>query len=149
MKLILTFITIIAMASNCQDKVENSTITKIEYGMSFGSCIGYCHKAVSFTAEDISKVMKATRSKDMPEKQCRKAWSGFNNLTSKVDLDAFLSLDETIGCPDCADGGAEWIEITTSEGSKKVTYEYGKNPQEVKPFISILRKTFDELGECE
>lgn len=137
------------MASNCQDKLETSNITKIEFGTSFGSCIGYCENTVSFTSEEISKVLKATRSKELPEKQCKKTWNDFSKLTSKVDLKSFLSLEETIGCPDCADGGAEWIEITTSEGSKKVMYEHGKNPSEVKSFISTLRKHFDELGECE
>ncbi len=149
MKFFLTLITITAMASTCQYKLQTSNITKIEFGTSFGSCIGYCEKTVSFTSEEISKVLKATRSKELPEKKCKKTWNDFSKLTSKVDLNSFQSLQETIGCPDCADGGAEWIEIFTSEGSKRVMYEYGKEPKEVKSFISDLRKQFDNLGECE
>lgn len=137
------------MVSNCQDKMETANITKIEYGTSFGSCLGYCNQAVTFMNGSIVKVLSATRSTDLVEKECSKEWEGFHSLASKVNLLSFYELEEIIGCPDCADGGAEWIEISTPEGSKKVTYEYGKEPKEVRAFISDIRKQFDELGECE
>ncbi|CAF4619589.1 unnamed protein product, partial [Rotaria socialis] len=34
-------------------------------------------------------------------------------------------LDDCIGWPDCAGGGAEWIEVNWSTKSKLVTFEYG------------------------
>ncbi|MEQ9008910.1 MAG: hypothetical protein RLP12_13560, partial [Ekhidna sp.] len=72
-----------------------------------------------------------------------------DELFSTINVQAFLSLEEIIGCPDCADGGSEWIEITTAQGSKKITYEFRHEPEEVKSFIGELRKYYDQLGECE
>ena len=49
-------------------------------------------------------------------------------------------MPETIGCPDCADGGAEWIEIKLANGEKhKVTFEYMNAPSAFKNYISGLR----------
>lgn len=137
------------MISNCQDTSDTANISSIEYGTSFGSCIGYCHQKVVFTEGEITKTLSPTRSKDLKMKTCSKKWKGFQQLITTIDHQAFLSLDEVIGCPDCADGGAEWIEITTPQGSRKVQYEYGKEPKEVKSFITDLRKQYNQLGECK
>ena len=59
-------------------------------------------------------------------------------------------MDEIIGCPDCADGGAEWIEITSGETSHKVTFEYNKSPDVFKSYIEILRSKLEEIDStCE
>lgn len=149
MKTLLISILIVAIMSNCQDDIGNSEISRIEFGTSFGMCFGYCTQMVTFTNEKVIKTLTARPNSNLKEKLCSTNWNGFNTLTAKVNSQSFMSLEETIGCPDCADGGAEWIEIFTTEGSKKVTYEYGKEPKEVKNFIEDLRKYYDQLVECE
>lgn len=149
MKTIFTLITILTMASHCNNKMETTGITKIEFGTSFGNCLGYCIQMSTYTDGQVTKKLSPSRSQGIAPKECSKKWSGFHLITSKIDMIAFNDLEETIGCPDCADGGAEWIQIFTSDGSKKVTYEYGKEPAVVEPFISELRKQFNSLGECE
>ena len=147
--MIFTSILIAAMISNCEDTTQIADITSIEYGTSFGSCLGYCHQKVVFAENEISKTLTPTRTKELETKTCSRAWNGFQELIANIDYQAFSILDDVIGCPDCADGGAEWIEITTQQGSKKVQYEYGKEPKAVKSFIADLREYYDELGECE
>lgn len=137
------------LLTNCQEEVQSSDITKIEFGTSFGMCAGYCIQTLTLTDGNAEKIVTPRANQNLKEKTCSKSYSDFNSLASKVNVQAFLGLDEVIGCPDCADGGAEWIEITTSEGSKKVTYEFGEEPEEVKSFIGGLRKYYDQLGECE
>ena len=55
-----------------------------------------------------------------------KAW---DSLTAAVDKRSFEKLDSIIGCPDCADGGAEWIQIEYGGKKKKVTFDYGNAPK--------------------
>ena len=57
-----------------------------------------------------------------------------------MDFVVFRNLEEVIGCPDCADGGAEWIEITTKDLNHKVTFEYNNEPEEMQDYIEILRE---------
>ncbi|WP_425390316.1 hypothetical protein [Ekhidna sp.] len=150
MKLLsVLFVFLAALITNCQEQVQSSEVTKIEFGTSFGMCAGYCTQILSLTKGEISKTVIPRLDDDLTEKSCTASYDGFNLVTSKIDLTEFLALEETIGCPNCADGGAEWIEITTVNGSKKVTYEYGKEPGSVKSFIKELREQYEVLGECE
>ena len=147
MKLILLAIVFFSTTlSNCREEVQSSDIIKITFGTSFGMCFGYCTKVVTFENGSVTKEL-TSRDEDQLKKTCGDFYNT-DELFSTVNVQAFLGLEETIGCPDCADGGAEWIEIITTEGSKKITYEYGKEPSAVKSFIGELRKFYDQLGEC-
>ncbi|WP_424963284.1 hypothetical protein [Ekhidna sp.] len=150
MKLLsVLFVFFAALLSNCQEQVQSSEVIEIEFGTSFGMCAGYCIQTLKISEQEVSKTVIPRMDQNLTEKTCSAASNGFSSLLSKVDLVAFMDLEETIGCPDCADGGAEWIKISTPERSKKVTYEFGKEPDAVKSFIGDIRELYDQLGECE
>ncbi|MEM6735752.1 MAG: hypothetical protein AAF620_06760 [Bacteroidota bacterium] len=129
---------------------QDSKITEIRFGTSFGMCAGYCIQEVSFTRDKVEKTLIPHRDKSMDVKKCSLNYEGFEMLAVSIDLEAIKKLEATIGCPDCADGGAEWIQIFTNDGlPKKVTYSYNDEPEAVKPFIENLREVFDKLGKCE
>ena len=138
---------ILAVCFSCEkDSSElltnNSPVIAVEYGKSFGQCLGYCVTSVKieqsevyFTASGwtvLDKVPDIELTGALPPDQ-------WNNLVSKIDFLVFRNMDEVIGCPDCADGGAEWIEITTSDVKHKVTFEFGNEPVQVKTYITDLR----------
>lgn len=137
------------MTTKCSEDQIVPEITEIKFGTSFGMCFGYCIQEVVFVPGSITKTLTPQRNPKLKEKACSLKFSEFESLVSKIDFAGFSSLEEQIGCPDCADGGAEWIEIISKEGSKRVTYEFGKEPKEVKSIIGELRKYYDSLGECE
>ncbi|MEP0985397.1 hypothetical protein [Ekhidna sp.] len=150
MKLLSLGIVFIAtLFSNCKDEVKNTEIVKIEFGTSFGMCAGYCTQILTVTRGNVAKVVIPRMDKNLQKKTCESSYSGYNALISELDVDAFMSLEETIGCPDCADGGAEWVEITTAEVSKKVTYEYGKTPDALLSIIDELKRQYNTLDECD
>ncbi len=75
--------------------------------------------------------------------------SDWNSFLTEIDVNSFFSMPETIGCPDCADGGAEWIEIKLANGEKhKVTFEYMNAPSAFKNYISGLRGLLEESQHC-
>ena len=141
-------ITLVSMFSQCQDEFQESAITSVTFGTSFGMCAGYCTQIVTFSDNKVSKTVIPRLDPKLEEKTCTLPYD-LNRITTLIDYEAFASLPETIGCPDCADGGAEWIEIATPEGTKKVTYEFQKEPDEVKSFINELRKYYIQLGKCD
>ncbi|MEQ9468541.1 MAG: hypothetical protein RLN88_14100 [Ekhidna sp.] len=148
MKLIsIAFVFFAVALSNCQDDFRTLEITKIKYGTSFGMCMGYCTQILIIENNIASKKL-VSRNESDSEKSCSRSINS-SEIFSQVNRERFNDLPETIGCPDCADGGSEWIEITTNIGSKKVIYEYGKEPNEVKGYIDDLRSLYEELGTCE
>ncbi len=143
----LSIVIFTTLLSNCQEEVQSSDIVKIEYGTSFGMCLGYCIKTLSIESDQARKTL-SSRDENQKTLSCNIEVEA-SSIFTKVNTREFNDLPDIIGCPDCADGGSEWIEITTSSGSKKVTYEFQKEPKEVASYIQDLRLLFDELGECE
>ena len=95
-------------------------------GTSFGMCAGYCvtelrvDSASITLTEDSHMAELPTRTRTLPLE--RSEWASFRAL---VDAAAIRRLEGVHGCPDCADGGAEWIEIEDDGQAVRVTFEYG------------------------
>ena len=128
-------------------KEENTTIStevvSINYGTSFGECIGYCNNNITVTDTNVLLEKKGwSNIVTLPEVTETTVVTAavLQELFEKVDFDAFLNLEEVIGCPDCADGGAEWVEIITEDQSYKVTYEYFNEPEVLKELAAALRE---------
>lgn len=131
-------------------KREVTNIESIKYGTSFGMCFGYCSKSITITNSVVDyEAYSYQGEEDFPtiylsETIEEKEW---NNLVGKINFNNFSLLDESIGCPDCADGGAEWIEIKMGDEVHRVIFEYGNEPRGVKGYIDelkILFKSFEE-----
>ena len=115
-------------------------VVAVHGGTSFGFCIGYCQTRqeiqpghVSFSAFSRDQSVNdyyASQSLDAAE---------WRELIEAVDLTALDGLPETIGCPDCADGGAEWIQVFTPNGEKRVTFPFGDKVDGINPLIEKLR----------
>jgi hypothetical protein len=123
----------------------------IKYGTSFGMCLGYCIHDIKITSDEI-RFSKNGHDIDnlLPEVTLStpiemRYWQ---TLTAQVNFDEFNQLDSVIGCPDCADGGAEWIEIRHNGQVHKVIFEYMNEPETVSPYISYLR-TYMNTFEIE
>ena len=144
-------ILLLLMSISCQKKDEDeSSIIQINYGTSFGMCIGYCKKEVYIKSGNVTykhsgwmdSIITKTCSDSLPQEN----WS---SLLSGLDTKKFFDLPGTIGCPDCADGGAEYVEIETFSGDKhKVTFEYLKEPELLKNTITDLRKQAEKATAC-
>jgi hypothetical protein len=128
------------------DKSESGNIVSeydyIAYGTSFGMCLGYCQHSFKITALEIEFEQRGWNlDGELPaitrtEKIDNKYW---NILNKGIDYNNFFQLDTIYGCPDCADGGAEWIEIGKDSVVHKITFEYRNEPTEVSNFIGYLR----------
>ena len=120
-------------------------IQRVNYGTLFGECVGFCRKQISVTADSIhftafcdACMSPVTVRKDSLCPVNKVQW---DSLRSRIPVNTFNVLPEVIGCPDCADGGAEWLELILMNGEKhKVTFEYHKEPGELTQYLPILRR---------
>ena len=125
------------------DKLSGITIKS---GQNFGLCFGKCYSEITIKGSELLLVVKE-RSFDN-ELLINKDYSYTELISAEkieeyrkaLNIDSFFKLKEVYGCPDCADGGSEWIEIITSDKiSKKVTFEYGQNIPQIENLIKLLR----------
>jgi hypothetical protein len=155
-KLILYLLTIIAFTAACSLSdgepdlnVKANDIT-IKGGFSFGECYKNCKGSVEIANNKIIYSSFANGS-DIPLKQCSANTTAeiITGLSNSINFDAFLNLPAIIGCPDCTDGGAEWIEIGTRGKSHKVTFEYGKPPIELSSLSLFMHSQFSDFKDCQ
>ena len=110
---------------------------RIVWGASFGMCMGYCRHELQVTATEIRLTDSSWDPEHYPARISTRPMTreGWDSLTSALDASGFRSLHQTYGCPDCADGGAEWVEA----GDRRVTFEYGSSPAALQPLVLQLR----------
>jgi hypothetical protein len=126
-----------------------SKIRSIASGTSFGFCRGYCRQSVNITSNPLQITAKKEPNFEQAEYPTVQNTSVFpsanwTKLVDLLDLKTFQALDEQIGCPDCADGGAEWIEVNWLKQSKRVTFENGQLVKGIEGLIAKLRKIRDK-----
>lgn len=119
-------------------------IVSISSGTSFGKCLGYCHRSINITRNPLELI--ALKEPNYPQsaypivtKRNSFSLNQWNEILDLIHSKGFRALDERIGCPDCADGGAEWIEINWPDISKRVTFEYGKSIEQFQELVEFLR----------
>ena len=112
----------------------------VRWGTSFGMCAGYCREDLVVESSEVSLTRRSWQN-SLPPESLEKPLSttAWRQLVADIDVDTFRALQDVYGCPDCADGGAEYIEIQTDEFTKRVTFEYGKGPEQLQDALQQLR----------
>lgn len=129
----------------------NNELKQLNYGTSFGMCVGLCQTLYEITEDQIRLTNSTWAWEDKPSKTCVKALSesDFMAISSKLSISEFKKLPKIIGCPDCADGGAEFIELVFLDGTKqRVTFEYWNEPSKLREIVELLRQTTADFKEC-
>jgi hypothetical protein len=150
MQLVLLMILSTLFFINCEkvneltDKQETMRDYIVNYGTSFGMCIGSCRKEMNVEKNTViftvyyTEGRGATGGTPKIYNEVLEATLG-NSLLKSINYESFIKLNKVIGCPDCADGGAEWVEILKNGFKHKVTFEFGKAPKEIENLVTILR----------
>ena len=140
----------------------NSEIISIEYGTSFGECLGYCIRSIEITGTYVEfEASGWTITDTLPDINISgdisiEDWENLVELGCDIDgnqvimnrqvfeSDLAICIGHVLGNPY---GGVEWIVITTSELSHKVTFEYLNEPEEVQSYIDNLRNLMEQYGD--
>ncbi|MBT7861562.1 MAG: META domain-containing protein [Gemmatimonadetes bacterium] len=128
---------------------ESGQIVSIRGGTSFGHCLGYCWEELRFDTAGILLLKGGWDAAAYPERRVSRVFedAAWQSLIGMEDVFTLFRLDQVIGCPDCADGGAEWVEIQTTDGRRRVTYEYGSAPKEIADLALALQTLREQLRQ--
>lgn len=145
---IICLIYLITTFSACK-KGQIKNLNSIGYGTSFGMCIGYCSN--NLTISDLKVVFSKSKNGQAADtKTCTKSISedDVNAIKDLLNSDKISALPEVIGCPDCADGGAEYVAINADGKQYKITFEYGKAPKELEAAVAKLKALKESFKDC-
>lgn len=134
--------------SSCK-KGNDKNEASIGYGTSFGMCIGYCVN--SLLINDLNVVLTKTKHGSTPDtKICKQTITEteVNEIKNLLNVAKLKALPEVIGCPDCADGGAEWVSIRADGKEYKVTFDYGHAPESLKDAVAKLKAIAETFKNC-
>lgn len=119
-------------------------ILSISSGTSFGKCVGYCRQSINIMSNpfQVIAIREANFNQgSFPPTRMKFPFTSteWNELINLVDLITIQSFDDITGCPDCADGGAEWIQIDWNNGSKRITFENRQTVEGIEKLVEKLR----------
>jgi hypothetical protein len=120
----------------------------IKSGTSFGLCLGYCRSELEITVTGMTFTRSGWNMNEYPPMsvwQEISTWE-WQRLIRFIDQNTITKMEDIYGCPDCADGGAEWIEIIQGDFSKKITFEFGDSLEPIKPLLDEVRQIRTQMG---
>lgn len=131
-------------ASSCKTPVL------LSHGTSFGHCAGYCHQQITLSEKEVTYAQRKNGAQPDIRKCVQPLSSGTRSqLMALFNEKAFNQLDSVIGCPDCADGGAEWVEVKKGNHTKRVTFEYRHAPEQLSGLVAEMKKLQDGMEGCQ
>jgi len=126
----------------------SSAVRVVQAGWSFGFCMGPCRGQLDLAATQLTyQVSSRTGDQVYVRNRGQLSSQGATRLESLASsLPA--ELQETYGCPDCADGGASFLTVVRGNESMRTEYEYGRPPEDLSAIDGFLKGVMDALGQC-
>lgn len=130
-------------------------VEKIVSTTSFGMCVGYCTTRLEVSSTEAVLVRQARGGRGAPDGKpdqrfatplAANEWAEISALAAATKIDA---LPDTIGCPDCADGGAESLSIVGPGRNKTITFDHGAAIKEAQPLLDRVRALRQKLTPQE
>jgi len=104
------------------------TIT-IRFGSSHGMCVGYCRQEfelhpTTLVGQRYTGGRGADPVKYPMQRQVANLNAGqYEQVVMALHSNALWSGPDTVGCPDCADGGACWMELAKGGRQRRITFD--------------------------
>ena len=122
---------------------------------SFGMCVGYCTTRLELSEGQAVLIREARGGRGapqgLPEQRISAVltpdeWQEIERLAANANLSG---LPAVIGCPDCADGGAESLTIAGAGEPRTVSFEYGAAVAQAQPLLDRVRAVRARLMPAE
>jgi hypothetical protein len=107
------------------------------YGTSFNMCVGYCTTILTVrgttaqlteTSHGDSRFPRRVRALELTDTEAKR-------IRTLANADDVKRVEGVHGCPDCADGGAEWIAVRAGRTTIEARYDF--------------RRTLDPIAELQ
>ncbi len=116
-------------------------VVAVHAGTFFGLCFGYCQTRLEVQPGLLS-FSAFSRDEEVGDFFRSESLDGgeWRDLLERIDLEFLGGLPPVIGCPDCADGGGEWLQVFTPMGEAKVTFPLGTAVKGITPLLERIRE---------
>jgi len=118
-------------------------------GTSFGECLEWCVRTL--TIDGTTLRLRVTDR----DATVRADQAGTLTALGKAKADGIATtlvgqdLEDTYGCPDCADGGASWVTLRRAGLETTHTYETGHPPVPLDPADEMINDVMAALTACD
>lgn len=118
-------------------------------------CVGYCSTRLEISEGHAVLIRQARGGRgapqDLPDQRFTQAltaeeWQDFARLAAAAELE---DLPAVIGCPDCADGGAESLTIERADTARTITFDHGAAIAEAQPLMDRVRALRARMAPAE
>lgn len=118
-------------------------------GWSFGMCLGLCNadlvidrEALLLTARDREE------AEPLYENRGSLTTAGVERIAAVAEPMSGMTLEPVYGCPDCADGGAFYLELTRDGVSTRHDMEFGRPPAVLAELHGLAMGFIEALETC-
>jgi hypothetical protein len=140
--------------SACAGAPTQASVRQVVSTTSFGMCVGYCSTRLELS-EGGAVLTRSARggrggSANLPDQRFEAhltavEWREISDLAAHTNLNG---LPDTIGCPDCADGGAESLTIAGAT-ERTITFDHGATIAQAQPLLERVRALRMQLTPAE
>jgi hypothetical protein len=133
-----------------------TNVTRIVATTSFGMCVGYCTTRLEITEGEAVLIREARGGRGAPNPApvpqrfstplTAAEWQEIQRLAAATDL---TTVPDVVGCPDCADGGAEGLTIEGPSAAESVSLEFRAELPAAQPLLNRVRALRDRLTPQE
>lgn len=119
------------------------SVSQVVSTTSFGMCVGYCKTRLEISPGKAVLVrepggrgqptLPVERKEEVLSPQ---EWDEIARLAGAAKIEG---LPDVIGCPDCADGGAESLTIVGPGRNKTITFDHGATIEAAQPLLERVR----------
>jgi hypothetical protein len=114
----------------------------IRNGTYLGDCLVHCDEEVSAAPDRVTySLTSKVPDADNPDIHAEGAPppGAWEAIEGALDPTALRSLPDTIGIPDAADEGGEFLEASVGDTTKRVDFPRGAELPEVGPLLAAMR----------
>lgn len=118
-------------------------------GWSFGMCLSYC-RADLVAVGDRLRLQVGDNPTDTPVllNHGTLTAEGSTQLAAVLEAIEPAALEETYGCPDCADGGAAYVALIADGEGSRHDMPFGEPPAELAPLYALTQALIGSLETC-
>lgn len=118
-------------------------------GWSFGMCLGLCNADLVVQEEGLVLTARDRENEEpLYENRGSLTEKGLERIGAAVDRLSGVALDPVYGCPDCADGGAFYLELTRDGVSTRHDMEFGRPPEVLAELHGLAMGFIESLETC-
>ena len=138
---LLTVVALALSAVACGDTgVDPSDVSVVELVESFGFCppTSYCTTRLRVVGRQAIVTLESRAGGNLETSRVLREEEA-DAIARSAASTRFEGVGPVIGCPDCADGGAEALSVTADGRTSTVTFEYGARVAELEPLLGQMR----------